>query len=610
MYTLARLGISGRADQVQSQIRSISDPLSDHTFTGASWLTDGSAGLGRHWLVAESWRAISVDKRRYYAREILSSKVDLRFSGKVGNMTICPVLVPAAQYLRVSTDKQEYSLPFQTDEISKYAFQHGFSIVETYSDPAISGVLLRKRKGLQKLIHDVVEGKAPFRAVLVYDVSRWGRFQDTDESAHYEFLCKSAGVRVHYCAEIFSNDDNMSNLIMKCLKRAMAGEYSRELGAKVFAGQRRGAERGFRQGAAPGYGLRRLLVSSEGRPKQILGDGERKSIATDRVILVLGPESEVQWVHKIYEMFVEKRMTFSEIARELNRRRIPHLKGAPWSMRAVQLILTHPKYVGCNIYGRSTQRLYTRAALKPKSEWIVRPDSFEPIVNPKTYAKVQQMIQATNEAMPHNRSDDDLLDVLRGIYQKHGRITTNLLKSTSHSPSARTYHFRFGGLLKAYESVGYKGFWSGDWLQSRRRIQALRDELMRQIVEADPAHFSLQCPGGAYRTRICRIDGTLISVIASRPFLGHKSDIRWLLPRPDESQMITLVARLSLSLDKFKDMFVIPPVRGPIAVYLTETDPRLRKEWQLTDIGAFRDKLESLMPCTGTFPRYLLRTAK
>jgi DNA invertase Pin-like site-specific DNA recombinase len=37
--------------------------------------------------------------------------------------------------------------------------------------------------------------------VLVYDVSRWGRFQDIDESAHYEFVCKQAGIKVAYCAE-------------------------------------------------------------------------------------------------------------------------------------------------------------------------------------------------------------------------------------------------------------------------------------------------------------------------------------------------------------------------------------------------------------------------
>jgi len=46
-----------------------------------------------------------------------------------------------------------------------------------------------------------VSGHAAYKAILVYDVSRWGPFQDNDEAAHYEFLCKSTGVPVHYCAE-------------------------------------------------------------------------------------------------------------------------------------------------------------------------------------------------------------------------------------------------------------------------------------------------------------------------------------------------------------------------------------------------------------------------
>jgi hypothetical protein len=33
--------------------------------------------------------------------------------------------------------------------------------------------------------------------VLVDDVSRGGRFPDADEAAHYEFLCKTAGIQVH-----------------------------------------------------------------------------------------------------------------------------------------------------------------------------------------------------------------------------------------------------------------------------------------------------------------------------------------------------------------------------------------------------------------------------
>ena len=106
-------------------------------------------------------------------------------------------LIPAAQYLRMSTEHQQYSLENQSAAIQKYAELHSFHIVQTYKDAAKSGVVLKLRTGLQQLIQDVVGGNTAYRAILVYDVSRWGRFQDTDESAHYEFLCKSGGVPVH-----------------------------------------------------------------------------------------------------------------------------------------------------------------------------------------------------------------------------------------------------------------------------------------------------------------------------------------------------------------------------------------------------------------------------
>jgi DNA invertase Pin-like site-specific DNA recombinase len=141
--------------------------------------------------------------------------------------------VPAAQYLRMSTEHQQYSFANQADAIARYATEHGFQIVKTYSDGAKSGLRITNRPGLKQVLKDVVDGELKFRAILVYDVSRWGRFQDADESAHYEYLCKSTGVPVHYCAEIFTNDNSISGLIVKAVKRTMAGEYSRELSVKV-----------------------------------------------------------------------------------------------------------------------------------------------------------------------------------------------------------------------------------------------------------------------------------------------------------------------------------------------------------------------------------------
>ena len=238
--------------------------------------------------------------------------------------------VPAAIYLRMSTEHQQYSLENQSRLIERYAKGHGFVVVQAYTDAAKSGVLLKNRNGLRQLLQDVVGEHAAFRAILVYDISRWGRFQDTDESAHYEFVCKSAGVPVHYCAETFSNDGSLPSLMMKALKRTMAGEYSRELSGKVFEGHKRLAQLGFKQGGVPGYGLRRLLVSAERIPKQILQNGERKSIATDRVVLIPGTREEIQCVRDIYRMLISEKRTVYSIATQLNRRGVPYVGASKW----------------------------------------------------------------------------------------------------------------------------------------------------------------------------------------------------------------------------------------------------------------------------------------
>ncbi|WP_197347319.1 recombinase family protein, partial [Ralstonia pseudosolanacearum] len=137
-------------------------------------------------------------------------------------------------------------------------------VVRTYADEGKSGLRIDGREALQSLIRDVTNGRADFQAILVYDVSRWGRFQDADESAYYEYICRRAGIQVIYCAEQFDNDGSPVSTIVKGVKRAMAGEYSRELSAKVFAGQCRLIELGFRQGGPAGYGLRRMLVDEHG----------------------------------------------------------------------------------------------------------------------------------------------------------------------------------------------------------------------------------------------------------------------------------------------------------------------------------------------------------
>ena len=78
-----------------------------------------------------------------------------------------PKMVRAAQYVRMSTEHQQYSTENQGDKILEYAARFGFEIVRTYADEDRSGLNIGGRKSLQQLIKDVESGSADFHFILV-----------------------------------------------------------------------------------------------------------------------------------------------------------------------------------------------------------------------------------------------------------------------------------------------------------------------------------------------------------------------------------------------------------------------------------------------------------
>ncbi len=130
--------------------------------------------------------------------------------------------VRAAQYVRMSTEHQQYSTENQADVIKEYADARGYVIVKTYKDKGKSGLRVEGRDALKRLLEDVQSGHIDYEAILVYDVSRWGRFQDSDESAYYEYICKRAGIQIEYCAEQFENDGRMGPLFSPTANRTVS----------------------------------------------------------------------------------------------------------------------------------------------------------------------------------------------------------------------------------------------------------------------------------------------------------------------------------------------------------------------------------------------------
>jgi DNA invertase Pin-like site-specific DNA recombinase len=466
-------------------------------------------------------------------------------------------LVPAAQYLRMSTDHQQYSLDNQADAIAVYAALHGFVIVKTYSDAARSGLSLKRREGLKQLLADVVASGAPFRAILVYDISRWGRFQDLDEAAHYEYLCKSSGVPVHYCAESFVNDKGMPDLIMKALKRTMAGEYSRELSVKVTSGLRRIVGLGYKPGGKSVYGLRRQLLDAEGKPKQILNFGEWKNLVTEHVRYVPGPANECDVINRIFREFADEGQSLRSIASRLNGDGVPYLMGRGWTVNSVIRTLRQTKYMGVQIWGRSTEALSTPRRPVSREHWVISDTGFKPIVSRELFERAEKVYAE----LTHRLTNEEMLDKLRVILRENGRLNRTLIDQTATCPGLTTYCKRFGGLRNVYALLGLRSSQeTAALLSKRQQMLFVRDTLAQRILEKFRDQLSSVRRNRRIRVRLrVRSTGLIMSLAIGRWHPTTSGKIRWTFYIPKrERKSLAIVALLDSDNENVKELWVMP----------------------------------------------------
>ena len=430
--------------------------------------------------------------------------------------------VRAAQYVRMSTEHQQYSTENQADAIKEYAEKNGIDIVRTYSDAGKSGLNLAGRSGLKELISDVEIKNADFEKILVYDVSRWGRFQDADESAYYEYICRRAGITVEYCAEQFKNDGSTGATIIKAVKRTMAGEYSRELSTKVFKGQCRLIELGFRQGGQAGYGLRRMLIDAQGNPKATLRVGEQKSLQTDRVILVPGPDEEIETINWIYGSVVEGGLSERDISDRLNARDLVTDLGRAWTRGTVHEVLTNEKYIGHNVFNRQSFKLKMKRVKNPKEMWIRKNEAFDPIIDPALFYKAEGIILAR----ARKYSDDELLEKLTTLYSRKGRLSAIIINESDGMPSSSAYRTRFGSLVRAYQLVGYTPDIDYRFIEINRHLRGLHPQLLEETMKRiqDTGADLTRAPG----TDLLSINGEFTAaIVLARCKQTPSGSFRW-----------------------------------------------------------------------------------
>lgn len=426
----------------------------------------------------------------------------------------------------MSTEHQRYSLAAQAKAIGEYAAAHGYQITRTYYDPGESGVTFENRIGLQTVLSAALDRGRAFDAILVLDVSRWGRFQDIDQPAHYEYLCRSAGVRVIYCAEPFDDDGSPVSSILKTLKRIMAAEFSRELSVKTQRAHIRQARLGFYQGGPAVYGVRRAVVDANGRIGAELAAGARKAFAGDRVVLVPGPPQEQATLRYIFHRYAVDGRSSETIARDLNAQGLSSVSGGPWLSSNVRSVLRNELAIGLYVTSRTSHALGTKTVWKPAEDWV-RVRVFPPIVKPALFRAAKDR----REARRHERLSEPLmLEALRKLLQQHGRLSADLLNRSPDTPAAKTYQSYFGSLHRAYELVGHVS-----WRARGASVRARREYMIEALRQAYRRH-------GHLTAHIIDADPTLAVVLTYRRHFGSLSHAYQLAGLPHDPKQLQQAA--------------------------------------------------------------------
>jgi len=364
-----------------------------------------------------------------------------------------PTRRAVAYYRHSAQDRQENSVEIQQDQVRKFAEENGIEIIKEFADRGKSGLSAEGRDSFNEMLHEyVVGGKAEFEFVLVLDVSRWGRFQETDLSAYYTGLCLQHGKQVVFTTIGFPKENDLLHGLHLSIERYRAASYSRELSGKVWKGCAKIAGGGYWAGGSAPYATCRILLDEKRNPLQVLTRGEHKAIHNQRVTLGPGDAAEVEAVRFIFGQCTGGVLP-EAIADRLNGMGRPAPGGGQWSRMSVRAILDNEIYAGAMVWNKTSQKMKSPSRHNPVSEWIRTERAFESIVPCAVFERAREILRQRDEARRYRYSEPGMVAKLKALYEQYGIVSHKLVAAGEDMASAATYAHRFHGLDLAYQAM-------------------------------------------------------------------------------------------------------------------------------------------------------------
>ena len=262
--------------------------------------------------------------------------------------------IPAVAYWRMSTDRQEDSIPRQRETMLPRCQQEGIEIVKEFADEAKSGTSTNGRDEFLAMLEFCKRRQKdgqPIAAIICLETSRFSRGTMT-ETFHYVHEFQKTGVRRIFTGERwFDLNDEQDRLLLAVQQDFTNHKFSKQLASRVSTGKRRNfVERGHLNGGVAPYGFDKLIVNDQGQPAQRVRRTEKNGYRPEGWRVTLVPTDnpdERQTIQWIYETFTDRDVSFWWMARDLNVRGVRgpgnrKCRGEPaWDCDAIRRILTN-----------------------------------------------------------------------------------------------------------------------------------------------------------------------------------------------------------------------------------------------------------------------------
>jgi len=295
--------------------------------------------------------------------------------------------LPVAIYARYSIDRQDaHSIDDQVRRCRVHAANHGFRVVAEYSDAAMSGAHVERADMQRMLTASRQRSGAPFRAVLVDDLSRLSRDLGNTWQIVFHDLA-STDVKVIDVTTGLSSDGAGARLTFGAM--ALVNDTFLQLvRTETHRGLEGRALGGFWTGGRC-YGYRTIQEENPPDPEH-----PRKRSVVD--------VSEAELVLRMFRQFADG-SALKKIASILNEEGIPapndggrgNKRGHGWGHTTIRAMLSNERYIGRSTWNQSKWvrvpgRKSRRRVMRPESEWIKHDVPELAIVPPNLWKEVQE----------------------------------------------------------------------------------------------------------------------------------------------------------------------------------------------------------------------------